>query len=109
MLGTAGFLHRRFTIGRLSTAPRGFARLAVVEMLIMGATLGLAVALSRSAPPAPETQGDPVALLLGYPAPAPISVGRYFTAFYPETLWLAVALDLRRPVRGRCAAVASTR
>jgi putative copper resistance protein D len=92
MLGTAGFVHRRITIARLSTAPRGFARLAVVEMLIMGATLGLAVALSRSVPPAPEAQVDPVALLLGYPPPPPISVGRYFTAFYPETLWLAVAL-----------------
>ncbi len=94
LLGLAGLLHRRFTIGRLNTAPQGFVRLAIVELLFMGATLGLAVALSRSAPPAPETQADPVALLLGYPAPAPITVGRYFSAFYPETLWLAVALTL---------------
>ena len=92
LLGTAGFLHRRITIGRLSTAPRGFARLAIVEMLIMGGTLGLAVALSRSAPPAPGTRDDPVTLLLGYPAPPSLSVGRYFAAFYPESLWLAVAL-----------------
>ena len=34
----------------------------------MGATLGLAVALSRSAPPAAETDFDPVTALLGYPA-----------------------------------------
>ena len=109
LLGLAGLLHRRFTIGRLSTAPRSFVRLATVELLIMGATLGLAVALSRSAPPAPETQGDPVALLLGYPAPAPITVGRYFTAFYPETAVAGRRADPRRTVRGRCLAAASTR
>ena len=35
-----------------------------------------------------------MAALLGYPAPPPFTVGRYLTAFYPETLWLAVALSL---------------
>ncbi len=94
MLGLAGFLHRRMTIARLDHAPGGFARLAVVEVLIMGATMGLAVALSRSAPPSDQVSADPVAELLGYPNPAPITVGRYFTTFYPETLWLAVVLVL---------------
>jgi hypothetical protein len=69
-----------------------FTRLAAVEVLVMGATLGLAVALSRSAPPVSETDGDPVSGLLGYPVPPPVSVRNYFSAFYPETLWVTVAL-----------------
>ncbi|SEP67994.1 cytochrome c oxidase assembly protein [Microlunatus flavus] len=94
LLFVAGLAHRRRTIPRLGTDRSAFARLAAVELLVMGATLGLAVALSRSAPPVPETPdtADRVASLLGYPAPAPFTVGRYLTAFYPELLWLVVAL-----------------
>jgi putative copper resistance protein D len=91
LLGAAGWQHRRVTLRRMSTDGRGFARLAAVELLVMGATMGLAVALSRSAPPVPETGGDPVAALLGYPPPPPLTLTRYFSEFQPETLWLAVA------------------
>jgi cytochrome c oxidase assembly factor CtaG/putative copper export protein len=91
LLGVAGWLHRRRTLRRLGSDGRGFARLAGVELLVMGATTGLAVALSRSAPPVPEIASDPVAGLLGYPLPPPLSVENYLTAFYPETLWLTVA------------------
>jgi putative copper resistance protein D len=91
LLGVAGWVHRRSLIGRLEQEPRLFARLATVEVLVMAATMGLAVALSRSAPPIPTAEPDPVAVLLGYPAPPPLTLQRYFTTFYPETLWLAVA------------------
>ena len=91
LLGVAGWQHRRMTLRRLSTDGRGFARLAAVELLVMGAATGLAVALSRSAPPVPEVGQDSVAALLGYPLPPPVTVERYLTAFHPETLWLAVA------------------
>jgi len=99
LLGIAGYLHRRRTIPRLGSDRSAFARLAGVEVVVMGATVGLAVALSRSAPPVPDvtepnTDADRVASLLGYPAPAPFTVGRYFTAFYPELLWLVVAVVL---------------
>jgi len=90
LLGVAGLLHRRLTIGQLEARPRLFVRLAVVETLVMGVTMGLAVALSRSAPPIDETDFDPASILLGFPAPPPVTVGRYLTAFYPETLWIAV-------------------
>ncbi len=96
LLGVAGALHRRRAIPRLSGDRSAFARIAAVELVVMGATLGLAVALSRSAPPVPETAEasgtDRVASLLGYPEPPPFTVGRYLTAFYPELLWLVVAL-----------------
>lgn len=94
LLGLAGFAHRKITIGRLDERPRLFVRLAAVEVLIMGATMGLAVALSRSAPPVAEVGSDPVAALLGYPAPPPVTAARYFTAFYPEILWLAISVVL---------------
>ena len=73
--GVAGLVHRRRVIPRLATERTAFARLAAVELLVMGATVGLAVALSRSAPPVPETTAgddDRIASLLGYPEPAAV-------------------------------------
>lgn len=101
LLGVAGFVHRRRMIPRLGAAPTAFARLAAVELVIMGATVGLAVALSRSAPPVPETaaagqrtDADRIASLLGYAEPAPFTFGRYLTAFSPDLLWLVVAAGM---------------
>lgn len=101
LLGVAGLIHRRHVIPRLGTRRTAFAQLAVVELVVMGATVGLAVALSRSAPPVPEatsaargTDADRIASLLGYPEPAPFTVGRYLTAFSPDLLWLVVALGM---------------
>ena len=97
LLGVAGLVHRRRVIPRLATERTAFARLAAVELIVMGATVGLAVALSRSAPPVPETTaaGDErIASLLGYPEPAPFTLGRYLTAFSPDLLWLVVAAGM---------------
>src|SRR5829696_5746546 len=91
LLGAAGWLHRRVTLRRLDTERRWFVRLAAGELAIMGATIGLAVALSRSAPPSGSSAADAVSSLLGYPAPPPISPARYFSVYYPELLWLTVA------------------
>ena len=92
LLGVAGWQHRRVTLRRLSENGRGFARLAAVELVVMGATMGLAVALSRSNPPVPETGDDPVAALLGYPLPPPVSIANYLSAFQVELLWLSIAV-----------------
>ncbi len=92
LLGAAGWLHRRVTLRRLDTDRRWFARLATVELAVMGATIGLAVALSRSAPPSAAAAADAASALLGYPAPPPISSARYFTVYYPDLLWLTVAM-----------------
>ena len=91
LLGLAGFAHRRATLPALAGRPGLFARLAAVEIVVMGAAIGLAVALSRSAPPAATEETDRVASLLGFPAPPPVTVGRYFAQFYPDVLWLTVA------------------
>jgi putative copper resistance protein D len=68
-LGLAGALHRRWVLIQLEkNADRGgrhFAALAVVELAIMGAASGLAVALGRTEPPQPATSGGPDAALPG--------------------------------------------
>lgn len=105
LLGAAGWWHRRATLPRVAggaSSPRSgaagdprrsaFLRLVAAELVVMGAAIGLAVALSRTAPPTPEaTPEDPVAALLGYPVPPPLTAGRYLTEFYPSVLWLTVA------------------
>jgi cytochrome c oxidase assembly factor CtaG/putative copper export protein len=91
LLGLAGLAHRTRTIRQLPDRPRLFLRLAAVEVMVMGATIGLAVALSRSAPPASGTDVDPVALILGFPPPQPLTVQRYVFSFYPDVLWLTTA------------------
>lgn len=93
LLGAAGWLHRRKTIPGLGVRPRLFLRLASAEVVVMGATLGLGVALSRSAPPGGPTP-DPVEALLGFPLPPPLTPATYLTVFHPSVLWLTVAAVL---------------
>jgi len=92
-LGFVGWAHRRVTLRRIRQNRGWFVRLAVMELFVMGATIGLAVALSRSAPPSGAAV-DHVAEVLGFPTPEPLTAGRYFTAFYPDLLWLLVSLGL---------------
>ncbi|MDN5808087.1 MAG: bifunctional copper resistance protein CopD/cytochrome c oxidase assembly protein [Brevibacterium sp.] len=100
MLGLVGFWHRQFVIRRLgaiASATREFWRLIVVEFVIFGATMGLAVALSRSQPPVPqEPVGDPTPaeILTGEPLPPPPSFARYFTEWSLDPLWVVVAVGL---------------
>ena len=56
----------------------------------MAATMGLAVALSRSAPPTEPVATDAATALLGYPPPPPLSVTGWLTEGYPAVLWLTV-------------------
>ena len=77
-------------------ARRLFARLAVVEVVVMGAAFGLATALSRSAPPVPDLvpgRVDPAQALTGYSAPThPLRPVDWLTLWRPDWLWLSVAL-----------------
>jgi putative copper resistance protein D len=95
-LGVAGWWHRRSTLSDLQAGISGrpFYRLAVGEAIVMGATFGVATALSRSAPPEPEDLPDPTPTLAitGFPAPPPPSVASLWTAWRVDWLFLAVAL-----------------
>ncbi|WP_413332977.1 cytochrome c oxidase assembly protein [Brevibacterium sp. GP-SGM9] len=97
LLGLIGFWHRQFVIRRLgeaASAAREFWRLILVEFVIFGATMGLAVALARSQPPvSQEPVGDPTPaeILTGDPLPPAPNFARYFTEWSIDPLWIAVA------------------
>jgi len=79
-LGWLGWTHRTRTLPAVAVRkPRAFIRLAAVEVAIMAGTVGVAVALSRTPPPAESTTEDPVKSLLGYSMPPPLTTGRLFT------------------------------
>ena len=100
VLGALGWQQRRRVVRVLEAQATDrpgralFARLALVEALVMGATMGLAAALARSAPPAGEVteSADRVVALTGYPAPPPLTVGNFLTQWRIE--WLLTVLAL---------------
>lgn len=51
LLGTAGYLHRRRILPAAAGSRRALLRLAGAEVALMAVTMGLAAALSRTAPP----------------------------------------------------------
>ena len=98
-LGVAGWQQRSRVVNRIAADPlagRLFGRLALIELVVMGAAFALGTALSRSAPPVPDTpvvSPDPAYALTGYPAPAgPLSGSDWFTVWRIDWLWLGVSL-----------------
>ncbi|MDP9861605.1 MULTISPECIES: cytochrome c oxidase assembly protein [Streptosporangium] len=74
-LGAIGWWHRKRTLPELAAGGPGvFVRFASCEVLVMAATVGLAVALSRTAPPPALLPADRAFELLGYPMPPEISL-----------------------------------
>ena len=73
VLGAFGLAHRRRTVGAAAAGEVGaLVRLGAVEVLVMLATVGLAVALGRSAPPDPGSASPSrTELLIGYDLTTP--------------------------------------
>jgi putative copper resistance protein D len=97
VLVAAGARHRSGTLRDLEAGrPRAFARLAVGEIVVMAATLGLAVGLSRTEPPVPEEVEDAsrVREVLGYPPPPAPTPARYLTEMYPDAFFALLALAM---------------
>jgi cytochrome c oxidase assembly factor CtaG/putative copper export protein len=99
LLGAAGWWHRRRLLPRLDGGPSrtAFWRLVSAELVLFGATLGLAVALSSSAPPqpgAPPSRPTPAELLTGEPLPPPPTAVRWLTETNPDLLWVLAAAAL---------------
>ena len=101
VLGGIGLMHRRWVIPQLGSRARGRSarrvlwQLVVVELLIMGATSGIAVALGRSAPPQGETlapDASPAFILSGYELPPELTPERWLTEWRLDWLWVAVAV-----------------
>ncbi|WP_433874971.1 cytochrome c oxidase assembly protein [Sinomonas atrocyanea] len=98
VLGGIGFMHRQWVIpqlGRGASARRVLWQLIGVELVVMGAVSGVAVALSRSAPPEPTTyapDASPAFILTGYELPPELTPARWLTEWRADWLWVAVAL-----------------
>ena len=99
VLGLTGWQQRLRVVDRIAADPlagRLFGRLALFELVVMGAAFALGAALSRSAPPVagvPIVSADPAYALTGYPAPAgPLTTVGWLTVWRTDWLWLAVAV-----------------
>ncbi|WP_442892906.1 cytochrome c oxidase assembly protein [Arthrobacter sp. USHLN218] len=97
LLGAIGFMHRQWVIPQLSSksAARVLWQLVAVELLIMGAVSGVAVALARTAPPTPEelpTDASPARILTGYQLPPELAGSAWVTQWRWDWLWVAFAL-----------------
>lgn len=93
VLGVAGALHRRRALPDLDAGvPGTFARLAAVELAVMGVAFGLAGALAASAPPGTARRLPTLAeSITGYPLPPEPTAARWLTQWQPDLLWIVVA------------------
>ena len=97
VLGVLGWLHRRSIATRLTVDPGdglAFARLAVVELGVMGAATGLAAVLARTVPPVDDAPPAPSRILelTGFPDPGPIMPRDWATAWRVDWLLLGIAV-----------------
>jgi putative copper resistance protein D len=100
VLGAFGWWTRQHVVRHLhepDARPRAaFARLAAAEVTVMSATVGLAVALSRTPTPVPRSGGLPstyAAGILGYSVP-PLTAQRLVTLWRPDVLVLVTLATL---------------
>ncbi|UZX05000.1 bifunctional copper resistance protein CopD/cytochrome c oxidase assembly protein [Arthrobacter sp. CDRTa11] len=101
VLGGIGLMHRQWVIPQLGRKGAAFSsrrvlwQLVLVELLVMAATSGVAVALSRSAPPQPTSfapDASPAFILTGYELPPELTPERWLTEWRLDLLWVALAL-----------------
>lgn len=91
-LGTAGWVQRNRVVARGVDSPLRFARLALGELVLMGAAVGLGVVLGRTPTPEPEqVDVTPVISLTMHEMPEPWTWGRMFTTWRPDWLFLLAA------------------
>ncbi|MFE7871111.1 cytochrome c oxidase assembly protein [Micromonospora humida] len=93
ILGVLGAAHRCRTLPALRAGSRwAFTRLAAGELIVFAATVGLAVALSRSPTPVPVSgiDADPITELLGFPMPAAPTAGNLLGQPLPDMFFLTL-------------------
>jgi putative copper resistance protein D len=95
LLGYVGYWHRQRTLADLAAGrPRAFTRLAGGEMVLMLATIGVAVALSRTPPPEFSIPADRAFELLGFPLPPELTIANVFSLWWFDLFFAAVAAAL---------------
>lgn len=97
LLGVLGWWHRR----RMVAGERRFLAFVTGELLLMTATIGLAIALSRTATPASDLVTTRAEDLIGGPMPLAPTLGRLAWGWEPTGVALAVVgLGLALYVKG---------
>ncbi|WP_231511371.1 cytochrome c oxidase assembly protein [Arthrobacter sp. UNC362MFTsu5.1] len=97
-LGLLGLIHRCRVIPALAVSgrlPRLLWQVLAVELLVMGAVMGLTVALARSPSPVPlepDPEATPAQILTGYLLPPEPSLAAWFTQWRPDWLWITAAI-----------------
>ncbi|WP_051385953.1 cytochrome c oxidase assembly protein [Actinokineospora inagensis] len=83
LLGFFGYLHRTRTLRAMDNGrPRALLRLGAVEVVLMLATIGLAVGLSRTPGPIGERRKlSATEVLVGFPLPEPLTLSRILTTW----------------------------
>ncbi|MDN3311355.1 cytochrome c oxidase assembly protein [Microbacterium oryzae] len=93
-MGALGALYRRRLLAKASDGRSAFWGLVAVELVFMGIASGAAAALARTAPPEGELaapQTTPAEILTDAPLPPELTIGRWFTAWDIDLLWVFVA------------------
>ena len=98
LLGVLGAIYRKRLIGKLAagaTAAKSFFSLVLVEFVIMGTAMGLATALSKTAPPAASewvTDITPAQILTGEPLPPELVASSFITAWKLDLVWAIICV-----------------
>ncbi|MDO4918201.1 cytochrome c oxidase assembly protein [Kocuria sp.] len=101
LLALAGFAHRQWLIPGVADGSRSRTatlwRVIVVEVAVMGLLMGIATALSRTAPPVPENlapDASPARILTWYELPPEPSLANWFLLWRWDWFWVAVVVFL---------------
>ena len=98
LLGVFGALYRLRLIAQVAegkSQKSAFFRLVAAEFVIMGAAIGFASALSRTAPPAGSdaiVTPTPAQILTGEPLPPEFTTASLLTAWKIDLVWLVICL-----------------
>jgi putative copper resistance protein D len=93
LLGVLGAIYRTRLIAKLAagaSAAKSFFKLVLVEFVIMGTAMGLATALSKTAPPVAAewlTNITPAQLLTGEKLPPELVASSFITAWRLDLVW----------------------
>lgn len=96
VLGAFGYLHRRRSVRAIQEGRSGnlLVRLAAVEVLVMFATIGIAVALARTPPPQLQYLPGQVELELGYPIGEPPTLFNLLFAWRFDLIFGTLAITM---------------